>query len=273
MVRRTVAGKVMVGVGVVGVVVSVVASVVGLRLLIELDRALEESLGLTAQAVDALGSSVALAEDTVVVLEGSLQHTESTTRDLMTAFEDAEAVLGATADLSEDQIAGSLAAVEQALPALVEVGAVIDRTLSALNAVPFGPDYRPDEPFDDSLRAIQRDMEGLPADLRQQAALIRDGADSLGAVREGTGALADDVGTLHATLGSALDILRDYSATASEAGDLISDSDVTLGRHLAVARVLVVLLGASLLAGQAVPLGIGWLLLHPEAAAAFLAKP
>lgn len=270
MVRRTLVGKIMLGVGGVGVVVSIVAGIVGFRFLAELDRALEGTLGLTAQAVDALGSSVELAEDTVVVLERSLQQTESTTRDLVTAFEDAETVLGATADLSEDQVAASLEAVEQAMPALVEVGAVIDRTLSALNAVPFTPDYRPDEPFDDSLRSLQREMEGLPADLRQQADLLRDGKDSLGTVREGTAAIADDLGTLHTTLGSALSVLRDYSATATQAGDLVGDSDARLGRRLAVARVLVVVLGATFLAGQVVPLGIGWFLLHPQAGAAFL---
>lgn len=271
MVRRTVVGKVMLGVGGVGVAVSIVASIVGLRLLTELDRALEGSLHLTAEAVDALGGSVVLAEDTVVVLQRSLDETESTTRDLVRAFDDADTLLGATADLSENQVAASLEAVERALPALVDVAAVIDRTLSALNAVPFGPAYNPDEPFDESLRVVQREIAGLPADLREQAALIRDGRASLGAVRAGTETIADEMGTLHATLESALGVLRDYSATATQADDLVGGSDARLNRQLAVSRVLVVILGAVLLAGQIVPLGIGWLLLRPQAAAAFLA--
>ncbi|HVM14336.1 MAG TPA: hypothetical protein VM287_08395 [Egibacteraceae bacterium] len=186
-------------------------------------------------------------------------------------FEDAETALGATADLSQDQVAGSLEAVEQALPTLIEVGALMDRTLSALNVVPFAPEYRPVEPFDDSLRSLQRAMEGLPDDLREQAALIGDGRESLGDVREGTVAIADDLGDLHAQLSSALHLLRDYATTAGEAGDLMGDSDVRLSRQLAAARILVVVLGASLLVGQLVPLGIGWLLLHPHAATAFLA--
>lgn len=262
----------MLGVGVVGVVVSIVASIVGLLLLTELDRALEGSHHLTAQAVGALSSSVALAEDTVVVLQRSLEQTESTTEDLVTAFEDAEAILGATADVSENQVAESLDAVERTLPALIDVGTVIDRTLTALNAVPFGPEYRPDEPFDASLRALQREMDGLPDDLREQAALIREGRESLGDVRLGAEAIAEEMGTLHETLESALGILREYSATATQAGDLVGDSDARLGRQLTLSRVLVVVLGGTLLAGQMVPLGIGWLLLRPQSAAAFLAE-
>lgn len=271
MVTRTLAGKAMLVVGGVGVAVSIIGSVVALRFLTELDRALEGSLGLSVQAVEALGSSVELAEGTVVVLQHGLQQTESTTRDLAVAFDDAEAALGATADLSEDRVAESLDAVEQTLPTLVEVGAVIDRTLSALDAVPFGPDHRPDEPLDASLRSLQRAMQGLPDDLREQAALLRGGRDSIGDVREGTQAIADDLGDLHARLDSALQILRDYSATAAEARDVMSGSDARLSRQLAAARVLVVVLGGALLVGQAVPLGVGWLLLHPQAAAAFLA--
>lgn len=272
-VSRTVAGRVMLGVGSVGVAVSIVGSVVGLRLLTELDGALEGSLGLTAQAVEAVSSSVELAEDTVVLLEGSLQQTESTTRDLAVAFEDAETLLGATADISQNQVAGSIEAVERVLPTIVDVATVIDRALMALDAVPLGPQYRPQEPFDDSLRSLQEEMAGLSGELRQQAALMHEGQESLGDVRTGTEAIADDLATLHETLGSALGILRDYSATAVEAGDLLGGSDARISRHLALSRVLVVVLGATVLAGQVVPLGIGWLLLRPDAARALLGDP
>lgn len=269
-VSRTVAGRAMLGVGIVGAVVSVIGTVVGLALLAELDGALESSLGLTAEAVEAISSSVELAEDTTVVLEEGLQQTESTIRDLSRAFADAEALLGATADISENQVAGSVGALERALPALVDVGTVIDRTLTALSAVPFAPEYTPQEPFDESLRSLQEEMAGLSDELRAQAALMREGQGSLGAVRSGTEAVADELVILHEALGSALDLMRDYSATAVEAGDLVGGSDDRIGRQLDLARVLIIVLGATVLAGQVVPLAVGWFLLHPEVAAAWL---
>lgn len=271
-VKRTLAGRIMLGIGTVGVVVSIAGTVVGLGLLAELDKALEGSIGLTAPVVDALGSTGELAEETVVVLERSLQQTESTTRDLGAAFRHAETVLGTTADLTEGRIAGALEAVEQTMPALVEAGALIDRTLSALDALPFGPDYDPPQPFDVSLRALQREMAGLPAALREQAVLIREGRESLGTVRQGTVAIADDLEALHATIGPALDVLRDYSDRATRARDLSGGRGSTLGQQLTMARFLVVVLGATLLFGQLVPLGIGWLLLNRQAAAAFFAE-
>jgi hypothetical protein len=268
---RRQAGLALLGIGGLGVVVSLVATVVGLRFLGQLDTALVDSVGVAAEAVDALGSTVDLAGETVSSITVILSRTAASTRDLSAALADAEEVLLATADLSEQQIAGSLEAVEDTLPALIQVAAVIDRTLSALSVVPFGPDYDPAEPFDDSLRALQAELDGLPEALRAQAALIRDGGRDLATTREGTTAIADDLDELQTTLASSGALLDRYAATASEARQLVTRDD--LGRQLTFARVLVVVLGLTLAAGQLLPLGAGWLLLRPELARSFLLAP
>lgn len=268
---RVFAGRVLLGIGTVGALVSVLAMVVGWRFLSELDGALESSLGVTAEALDALDASVALADETVGRIEAVLTRTERTTDELAGTIDDTAAALEGVADLSEQELAGSLAAVERSLPALIDVAAVIDRTLGALSRVPFGPDYDPDEPFDDSLREIQRQMDGLPEGLREQAALIRDGQRGLSDLGRGVEGLADEVGAMAATLAAADELLDEYASTAGEAQQVIADSDSSLGTQLAVARGLVVALGLVLVVGQLVPLGLGWILLRPEAGRAFLA--
>ncbi|HSK21831.1 MAG TPA: hypothetical protein VK906_01580 [Egicoccus sp.] len=269
--RPDVAGRALVIIGAVGVVAGLVGLVVGLRLLSLLDDALEDSLGVSAEAVDALGASVEVAGETLRALDTTLADTAQTTRDLGASLTDAETVLRATADLSEDDIAGGLAAVQDTLPALIQVASVIDTTLNALSLVPFGPDYDPGEPFPDSLRALQDELDGMPEALQEQAALIRDGADSLGTVRGGTGDIADGLDDLHATISNAGELIDDYATTASDARDLVTGNQEALDRQLSWARVLVVLLALSFVAGQAVPLGIGWLLTRPGALAAFVA--
>lgn len=270
-VTREVAGRVLIGIGVVGIVVSLLTIVVGLRFLGHLDRALEDSVGVAAQTVDALGSTVEVAGDTLTRITVILDGTATTTRDLGAAVQDTEAVLRATADLSEQQIAGSLDAVDDALPALIQVAAVIDRTLSALSAIPFGPEYDPAEPFDDSLRAIQQEFDGLPDALREQAALIRDGSRDLRSVRVGTNVIADDLDALHATLRTSADLVDEYAAAAASARELVTGERDGIGRQLALARGLLVVLGLTLAAGQVLPVGVGWLLRRPDLAATFLA--
>jgi hypothetical protein len=270
--RRSV-GLTLLGIGGLGVAVSLVATVVGLRFLGHLDAALEGSVGVAADAVDALGATVELAGETVTGITVILERTGETTRDLSGALANAEEVLLATAELSEDQIAGSLDAVEDSLPALIQVAAVIDRTLSALSVIPFGPDYDPAEPFDDSLRAIQVELDGLPEALREQADLIRAGGDELGVTRAGTTAIADDLDELRTTLAASKDLLDRYATTASDARQLVTVNETDLGRQLTFARVLLVVLGLTLAVGQVLPLGTGWLLLRPELARAIMTAP
>jgi ABC-type transporter Mla subunit MlaD len=270
--RRT-AGLTLLGIGGLGVVVSLAATVVGLRFLGQLDAALEGSVGVAADTVDALGATVELVGETVDSITVILERTGETTRELSGALANAEEVLLATADLSEDQIAGSLDAVEDSLPALIQVAAVIDRTLSALSVIPFGPDYDPAEPFDDSLRAIQGELDGLPEALREQAGLIREGGTELGATRTGTAAIADDLDDLGTTLAASSELLDRYAATATDARRLVTTNETELSRQLALARALVLVLGLTLAGGQLLPLGTGWLLLRPELARAFLTVP
>lgn len=257
-------GRALLGVGVLGVVLSMLATVVGLRLLTGFDVALANSIALTADALDAVDASVQVTEGAVASLTAALRRTEATTRQLAIGIGDAEAVLDATAALTEDELAGSLAAVEGTLPALIDVAAVIDRTLSALSSVPFGPDYDPDEPFDDSLRSIQRELDGLPEALQDQAELVREASSSLGEVKRGTLSIADDIGELEDALREASVLLADYSTTASDARELVERSDRDLQGELRLARVLAVALGLTMMAANAAPLGVGWLLLQPE---------
>ena len=257
-------GRVLVGVGVVGVVLSLVAIGVGLRLLRGFETALADSIALTADALDAVDASVEVTEGAVAALTDALGRTEETTRELAVGIGDAVVVLDSSADLTEDEIAGSLEAVEGTLPALIDVAAVIDRTLSAVSTVPFGPDYDPEQRFDDSLRAVQRELDGLPEALREQADLVREASGSLSQVGRGTASIADDIGRLEESLREASALLEEYSSTARSARQVVERREQDLEGELRLARVLVVALGLTMTVANIAPLALGWLLLRPD---------
>lgn len=271
MLSRVLVGRVLLAVGAVGVVASLVGMVVGWRLLSEVHAALDRSLLLTSDALDALDNSVAVAQDTAVVVTDGLEQTEQTARELVVVFADGQDILDATADMSERDIAASLEAVEEALPALIQVAEVMDRTLTAVSALPLGPTYDPDEPFDESLRAVQREMRGLPDELREQADLIRDAGRNLGTVGDGAASMASDLATLRVSMREAAGLLEGYADTAAEASAVVTDTQENLAARMRGARLMVVVLGLTLLLGQVVPLAIGWFLLRPDAAGAWLA--
>lgn len=263
MMSRLAAGRLLVGIGLLGLFASLAGIVIGRGLVTQTDLALERSLALTADTLEALQSSIVVAEETMALVEGGLAQAEATTRDLVTTVEDGSEIMTSTADLTEGRLADGLESVEESLPALVEVASVIDVTLSALSSIPFGPSYSPDEPFDESVREIQRSIAGVPDDLRAQAAMIREAGVNLGEVGEGTAAISEDLAAIRLGLTGAVDVLSTYTATATDAADLIAETRAGLGRQATMARLLVTLLGLTVAAGQIVPLGLGWTLLRP----------
>ena len=258
--RAGLVGRVLVGVGALGVVLSLAGTVVGLRLLGGLDAAVRDSIALTADALEVVDRSVEVTEGAVGSLTDALGSTEAAARQVATGVGDAVGVLDATADLTEGEIAASLQEVEDALPALIEVAEVIDGTLSALSNV--GVDYDPDEPFDDSLRAIQRELDGLPEALRTQAQLVREASSSLAGVRRATLAIADDLARLEAALRDARGLMEEYSATAAGARAVVDRRAGDLDGDVRLARALVVALGLTMATTNLAPLGVGWVLLQ-----------
>lgn len=266
MIRRRRAGQALIAIGLLGVLAGLGGIVLGQMLVSSAEDALSRSLVLSGEAIEALEDAVAVVEETVRLAEGGLRDAETTTEDIGGTVADGAILLRGTADLTEQRLADSLAAFEASLPGLIDVTSVVDRTLRGLSSLPFGPSYDPPEAFDDSLRQLQASLEGVPADLRRQAVLLRATGDQLEEIGTGTEDIARDIGSIRAGLGEGLGVLERSTATAASAREAVADTQSGLDRQLTLARVLVVLLGIATAAGQVVPLGLGWTLLRPEGA-------
>lgn len=250
-------GRVLMAVAALGAFAGVFATVVGLTFIGAADDALTASAELTADTVEALDASVTVAGASVEALAGSLDDLARTTEALGTSLESAETLLASTADLTRNDVADSLESVERSLPALIDVAATVDTTLSALSLLPFGPDYSPDEPFDASLRRLADGLTGLPQRLREQADLVDAAAGDLSDVGAGIAGLFDDLAGLERQLAEAQGVLTDYEATAAQAQEIVAQTAPRLRRQAVFARVAVVLLGLTFTASQLVPWHLG----------------
>lgn len=262
--KVVVVGRALVVVGALGVVLTLVGIVVAVRVLSSMEGAVTESITLSADALDVVDASVAVTDRVVTSLAEALATTEATTDEVAAGVGDAAAVLDATAALVEVEVAGSLDAVVGALPALVDVAAVIDRTLSVASSLPFGPDYDPSEPFDDSVRALQVELDGLPGALREQADLARDASASLAEVERGVDAIGRDLGDLELAMQDAHALLADYGDTTREARGIVERTADDLAADIGFAQLFVVVLLLTMAVANLAPLAVGWLLLHPE---------
>lgn len=264
MMRRTTVARSLLAIGAVGSTATLVATGVGMLVLADLDRSLAASVTVTADAVDALADTVAVADDLVGEVAGTLADAGLAARAASGGMDASVDVLEGAADVTDEDVASSLAAVQDALPALVDVAAVIDTTLGALDRLPVGPTYDPDVAFDDAVRSLQRELDGLPEALQLQAGLLRDGAVELRDVQRSADFLADDLDELSRDLRDAREVLDTVATTARDAARVLDEDVAGLAGGITTARVLLVVAGVSLALGQLVPVGAGWLLLRPD---------
>lgn len=244
------------GVAAVGLLAALMGLVVGWGLLSQAGTALEESLVLTSDTLEALDASAGVAADSVEVLGTSLAGLADTADALDTAFDDGELLLEDLGELVRRDVAESIAAIDDALPGLIRVASTIDTTLSALSALPFGPSYDPSESFADALRTLGVSLEGLPEQLEEQAGLIESSADSLGQVGEGVSDLVDDLAGFQVTLDDTAALLETYDTTLAEGTTLVAEAADGFGRQIVLGKVVVVLFCLAFAGAQLVPLHI-----------------
>lgn len=256
-------GRVMRAVGLVGVLGGIAAVAIGLWLLRDLDVLLGRSLVLTAESLTAVDSSLDVATESVAVVGDGLVEAERTSRGLQQSLDEGADVLEETARLTRGDVASSLESVQRSLPALIQVGDTIDTTLRAVDRLPAGPSYEPEEPFAETLQALQEDLDSLPGDLRDQADTIDEAGDNLRDVGAQGVAVADALTEVRTSLDDTGEVLGQYRTTAGEARGLLERTTEELDRRLTLLRVLVVVLGLIYCAGQLLP----WYLGHRMATA------
>jgi hypothetical protein len=249
-------------VGIAGVVGGITAIAIGLWLLQDLDSLLGRSLVLTSESLITVDSSLAVATNSVTVVGDGLASAERTSRGLEHSLVDGAALLRETADLTRDDVAESLESFERSMPALIQVSGTVDRTLRAVDDLPVGPAYDPQEPFDETLRALQDDLDGLPDDLRDQADAIDEAGDNLDRVGRQSAEIADSITEIRASLTETGRVLGEYRSTAAQARDLLEQTRSDLNRRLWVLRVLVVLLGVIYAVGQVLLIHLGSRMAH-----------
>ena len=250
-------GRVMRAIGLVGVVAGITAIVAGLWILRDLDALLGRSLVLTSESLGTVDASLVVATDSVGVINDGLARAERTSRGLEGSLNDGADLLAETGTLLRSDVASSLESVQRTMPTLIEVGGTIDATLRAVDDLPVGLTYNPDEPFDETLRTLQADLDGLPEDLRTQADTVDEAGDNLRKVGAQGKEIAGSISEVRTSLEEAGEVLGQYRSTAGEARTLLEDTTIDLNRRLLVLRVLVVVLGVVYCAGQALPLYLG----------------
>ncbi|HEY6634824.1 MAG TPA: hypothetical protein VI141_04340 [Acidimicrobiia bacterium] len=248
-------GRVLVVIGIIGMVGALVVGIAGWILASKASDALLETVtpiaGVVTDVAATIEASQVMVDRTVEAIESIEDATRSTARTL----DSVGAIVGETAELAGGGLADSLDAAIDTLPALIDTGRVVDRTMRALSLV--GVDYDPEVPLDEALGELESSLAPIPGQLREQV-------DLLLTVQEDLARIGDDAATLSAVLletridmmeaGATLDSAAEH---ATQAAEQISSIAANLETYDMLARVVVVAAALALAAAASAPLLIG----------------
>jgi hypothetical protein len=255
-VSRRMAGRVMVGVAVVGVVVSLVGTIVAWQFVGQLSRSSDRSLALGEDALVTLDATLDVAEEVIGAVDDGLEGVVSTLDVVADVVSDTATVSESTAALA-GEIAPSIEGIDDALRSLESVTGSIDSVLRQLSSIPFGPRYDPETSFDAAVARLRADLVPIADSLEGAAAELGEFAEGSDALTAELAALAGDVEEVRRQLAGSEALLDAYRVTTGDALDLAGTTRDDLGTDLARTRLLIVLLGLTFAVGQIVPAWVG----------------
>jgi hypothetical protein len=255
------AGRVMVGVAIVGVVVALIGAVVGWQLVGQIDSTTRDTLDVSVESLDSLADTIELADEVLASTTQSLNAVASTLTSVSASFDSATAVLTEFSTFAET--AGpTLADTTELVRELADVGTTVDEALGAVSNLPIGLDYDPEAGLGATLASLADTLEPLSAQFTSTAdeiALLTDDIDTL----------RTDLQELNATVGQVTDdldetdvLIEQYRVNIAEARGLAMATRDDVQGDASWMRLLIVLAAINFAIGQIVPLWFGRELLH-----------
>lgn len=261
------AGRVMIGVAAVGVVVALIGSIVGWQLIGQIDATTSDTLEVSVESLDSLADTIELADEVIASTTASLDAVASTLTSVSSSFDSATGVLtefGTFAETAGPTLQDTTTLLRQ----LEDVGATVDEALAAVSNLPIGLDYDPDAGLGTTLGSLADTIEPLSAQFTSTA-------DEIGVFTDDIDGLRTDLETLNATVAQVNEDLADtdvlieqYRVNVASARTLAQATRDDVHGDASWMRLLIVLAGINFAIGQIVPLWFGRELLHRARSAA-----
>lgn len=249
-------GQILLVVGIVGAVGALVAGVAGWFLAGRTSSTISDTLepisGIVVNVADTIEASLVLVDRTTDAIESI----ESATRSTAETLESVTLVIDETTAIVGVGVADSLDSAVATLPALVDTGRLIDRTMRALSLV--GVDYNPDIPLDESLAQLEGSLRPLPNQLRDQVTLLNEIQDDVEQIATEAESLATVLQDARSDLSEVEGILRSASANADDAATTVAEIQADVADYETLGRIVVVAVTVALLAAASAPLVIGF---------------
>lgn len=250
------AGRLMIGLGVVGALVAVFGTIGGWIFVGQVAAASDDSLDVTVQALDALDDTIDLAEEVLTSTVDAVDALSGTLDAVSASFESGAAAIDEVAALA-DTLGPSLTDAGDTVRTLEGVGGQIDDVLRTLSNLPLGPDYDPDNGLGDTFGRLADTLEDLPRQLESTSSSLTDFTDNAEPLQSELDRFAISVRAIATDLTNTGALVDQYRTSVADTRDLAVETKSDLDLSVAMMRLLLVIGGVTLLLGQIVPLWLG----------------
>jgi len=246
----------MVGVAAVGVVVSLVGTVVAWQLVGQLNSSTRRSLDVTIETIDSVGATIEVADEVLSATTDTVDSAASTLTAVAASFETTTDVIGEVDDLTE-VVGPALDDAGSALGELEGLATRVDDVLTGLSEIPFGPDYDPEKGLGEAIGEVAATLEDLPAEFEDTSTELDTFATSVDDLENEVVALAADVTEVSEQIAGSDVLVDQYRENIADARAVAVDTRDGLDRDVSLMRLIVLIGGLNLAVGQIVPYWLG----------------
>ena len=270
--RRRRAGRVMIGVGVVGVFVAIVGTIVGWQFLGQINSSTGDSLTVTIDTIDSIDDSIDLVDGVLSSSADAIETTASTLDAVVSSFEESAGVIDSIQTLT-DIVGPALGDAATNLRSLEGVADGVDSLLRGLSNIPFAPSYDSDNALAPAIGDLADDLAALPEEFATTSEEIDGFATSIDELTAEVDQLSLDISDVTAELDGRDALIRQYRSNIADARAVAVDTRDGLDDDIGLLRLLLVLGGLNFGVGQIVPFWVGRNLIREARSAAIEGDP
>lgn len=250
------------------------AFLVGTRLPLLIEQtavSTDDTLQTVSRNLSTIEVTLGVAKTTLADVNETLTTVEESMLVLGTAVTETTPLLDQATEIASSEVPESIEAVQDAIPDLVQVAAVIDDTLVTLNRFQIdetvlgfrinyslGVDYNPTQPFDETVLSLGEGLEGLPSSLRSLEQYADTTEQNLTVVSQSLIAIGADLAVLNGRIEQIDPLLDEYLKIVTETNDSTRRTRRQIASQWAQLAFGVRLFAAWLALSQLVPLYLGW---------------
>ena len=232
-----------------------------------LTRGILDSLNLFSSSLDTTAQALVMVQQSFSTLTSSISSAKDTLAATANTIETTKPMLTSLQDLVDDDLPGTVAAVQTSLQTAQESAKIIDTVLRALTI--FNRDsYNPQVPLHESLQSISVSMDDLPQAFSNIQTSLKDASDQADVIQADLVALTANMTSIENTMQDYEKLLTDFQVSLNEMKQQMDSLKANLRLMIDAGVWVLTIFLAWMAIAQLGLLTQGWELLHRDGPAA-----